>query len=172
MSEGELVWDSSRETRGAIGTCSDGASDGAGGSRNRGGGGGVGKPRWSNGPSPLALSPGKEKIGFPLRSIFLLAAWVTFEGGNRPLGACLPGLRRGFPGRKPLFSLGNRLIFLACCLPAWPLRPPHAPHSPACLTLYSDTAARQDAKKSNALRNYPTADHPACIYLRSVLVWG
>jgi hypothetical protein len=25
---------------------------------------------------------------------------------------------RDFPGRKLLFSLGNRLIFLYCCLPA------------------------------------------------------
>ena len=39
---------------------------------------------------------------------------------NRPLGACLPGLMREFPSRKPLFSLGNRLIFLACCLPVRP----------------------------------------------------
>ena len=37
MSEGR-VRDSSRKTRGAIGACSDGASGGAGGSRNRGGG--------------------------------------------------------------------------------------------------------------------------------------
>ena len=59
---------------------------------------------------------------------------------------------RDFPNRKPLFSLGNRLVFLACCLPAWPLRPPHAPHSPACLAFYSDTA-RQAGRKKNERRN-------------------
>ena len=48
-----------------------------------------------------------------------MAALVAFfEGENRPLGACLPGLMRDFPGRKTLLSLENRLIFLpAACLP-------------------------------------------------------
>ena len=65
------------------------------------------------------LQPGSTRVALPYPCL-QPGSCVPLEGGNRPLGACLPGLMRDFPGRKLLFSLGNHLIFLACCLPAWP----------------------------------------------------